>query len=118
MTLNPAQDKFVLKRQLTPSPGFAKTAPWWLAAWTTFRLKYLDYYQRLAPQTLTTTTAGPLAQIFLAQRLSPRTVFNILHLDKIISALNNEMPLARHTILPTRPHLDYSVNKITILHSN
>jgi len=38
--------------------------------------------------------AGPLAQIFLAQRLSPRTVFNILHLDKIISALNNEMPLA------------------------
>jgi len=28
MTLNPAQDKFVLKRQLTPSPGFAKTTPY------------------------------------------------------------------------------------------
>jgi len=67
--------------------------------------------------TLTPTTAGPLAQIFLAQRLSLRTVFNILHLDMKISAHNNEMPLARLTILPTRPHLHDSVNKITILHS-
>ena len=117
MTLNPAQDKFVIKRQLKPSPGFAKTTPYLPCAGTHSRLKNLDSNRRWRQVTLTTTTAGPLAQIFLAQRLSLRTVFNILLLDMKISALNNEMPIARLTILPTRPHLYNSVNKITILHS-
>ena len=58
--INPALDTTMLKKKINLSPGFAKTAPWWLAAWTTSRLKYLDYYQRLAPPTFTTTTAGPL----------------------------------------------------------
>ena len=40
MTLNPAQDKFVLKRQLTPSPGFAKTTPYLPCAGTHFRSAY------------------------------------------------------------------------------
>ena len=59
---------------------------------------------------------GRQVQIFLAQRLSLRTVFNILHLDMKISAHNNEMPIARQTILPSRPHLHGSVNKETTLH--
>ena len=117
MTLNPAQDKFVLKRQLTPSPGFAKTAPYLPSAGTHFRLKHLDSNRRWRQVTLTTTTAGPLAQIFLAQRLSLRTVFYIFHLDGKIPALNNEMPLARQSILPARPYLHHSVNKITMLNS-
>jgi len=38
----------------------AKIAPWWLAAGTTFRLKYRDSYRRTAPPTFTPSTAGPL----------------------------------------------------------
>ena len=40
MTLNPAQDKFVLKRQLTPSPGFAKTTPYLPCTVTSYRPAY------------------------------------------------------------------------------
>jgi len=87
MTLNPAQDKLVLERQLTPSPGFAKTTPYLPCAGTHFRLKYLDSNRRWRQVTLTTTTAGPLAQIFQTHGLSPRAVFNMIQPDKIISAL-------------------------------
>ena len=109
MTLNPAQDKFLLKRQLTSSPGFAKTAPYPPCTVTHSRSAYRrvhGFCPVLCRVTLTPTTAWPLAQIFLAQRLSLRTVVYILHLDKIISALNNEMPLARQaTSLPAHIYM-------------
>jgi hypothetical protein len=46
-----------------PSPGFAKIAPWWLAAGTVYRLKYRMTPRRAAPQTLTAHTSGPLGLI-------------------------------------------------------
>jgi hypothetical protein len=51
-------------RQLYLSPGFAKIAPWWLARRDKSYLKYRDSYRRTAPPAFTTSTAGPLAQIF------------------------------------------------------
>ena len=92
MILNPAQDKCVLKRQLTPSPGFAKTAPWWLAARTLIRLKNQDYYQRLAPPTFTTTTAGPLAFIYSALQDRFVPLDNICSRQFILTLNSSSLP--------------------------
>jgi len=47
-------------RQFYLSPGLAKIAPWWLAAGTTFRLKYQDSKRRTAPPTFTPTSINKL----------------------------------------------------------
>jgi len=59
--------------------------------------------------------AGPLAQIFKNVTVSPRALFNMFRLDKIISALIPELAPRSIDNLPSRRHMKATVIKSTIL---
>jgi len=67
---------------------------------TVSRLKYQDSARCSRQVTFSYFIAGPLAQIFLASGLSPRAVFKMFRLDKIVSALLPGPAIARQTIGP------------------
>jgi len=80
-----------------------------------FRLKYQDSARMLRRVTLTNHTAGPLAQIFKNVTVSPRALFNMFRLDKIISALIPGLAPRSIDNLPSRRHMKATVIKSTIL---
>ena len=66
-------------------------------------------------QTATPHTTGPLAQIFQLHGLSPRAVYIMFHLDKIVSAIIPGPAPRSIDNLPTRRHQKATVIKLTIL---